>query len=552
MFRNFSLKTHGIFILILLTAFFLRIVNISSNPPAMYGDELTMVLDVNSILRTGHDLTGKFLPLNFEMGGGRPVGYGYFSIPFVAMFGTSELGIRALSVLSGVGIVFLIYFLGKILISKKVGLFASAIMAVSPWDLSISRGGFETHFALFLALLMVILFLYAKKKYWFYIVGALCFGLSINTYSTYKLTLPLFLPFLYWFGDFKGELLDSKKRVYLFFTGVIFFLFALLLFSQALLNNSESRFLNQNILADEEIKKQITQSIIEIRGVLAQNDLFSRLTTNRVWQYSILIGRSYFNNFSVSFLFLDGDKDPLHNMAGMGSLYIVEIITIFLGIGYLSNKRYFRQLILLIIWVLLGPLPTSFIKDPHALRSSFMLPPLILFSGTGAFYLWNKRRLMISKILALVIVAGLLIQFIFMSENLFVTSQNKYDQFWAYPAKQASEIANQNKNKYDRIFLSDRIDAIEFAYPAYTMIDPAVIFKQKRAQVLIGEYKFIEYGNVYIGPIPDSAAERFLDSLSGSTLYIGPENDTKYLEDNYGVVLGKSKQRVLVTKVFKK
>src|SRR3989344_6463133 len=122
------MKYKIILILILTLAFFLRIVNINNNPPALYGDELTMLLDVNSILNTGYDTTGKFLPLNFTMGGGRPVGYGYFSIPFVALFGPGALSIRLLSVLSGVGIVVLVYFLGKILFSKQVGLFAALLV----------------------------------------------------------------------------------------------------------------------------------------------------------------------------------------------------------------------------------------------------------------------------------------------------------------------------------------------------------------------------------------------------------------------------------------
>ncbi|MBI2599374.1 glycosyltransferase family 39 protein, partial [Candidatus Daviesbacteria bacterium] len=317
----------SVLILILALAFILRITGINNNPPSMYGDELTMLLDVNSILHTGFDITGKFLPLNFEMGGGRPVGYGYFSLPFVAIFGPTTLSIRLLSVLSGVGIVFLIYLLGKFLFFKEVGYVAALLTAISPWDLSLSRGGFETHFALFLGLLAVVLFLMAEKRPWFYVISALSFGLSINTYSTYKLSLSLFLPLLLWFTNFKERF--SNNKGYLVASALIVVLFILLLIFQALFTSSETRFLNLNIFAQKETKNQITQSVNEKRNLSSTNQEISKLFHNKLWEYGYLLGTSYLNNFSVDFLFLTGDKNPRHNMASSGSLYMAEIFLIF-------------------------------------------------------------------------------------------------------------------------------------------------------------------------------------------------------------------------------
>ena len=64
-----------ILILILILALFLRIINIQNSPPALYGDELTIALDANSLLYTAKDQLGNFLPLTFAMGAGRPAGY---------------------------------------------------------------------------------------------------------------------------------------------------------------------------------------------------------------------------------------------------------------------------------------------------------------------------------------------------------------------------------------------------------------------------------------------------------------------------------------------
>src|SRR3989338_6504423 len=449
-------------ILILFIAFFLRIVNISNNPPALYGDELTMSLDVNSIMHTGYDTTGKFLPLNFTMGGGRPVGYGYFSMPFLALFGSGALGIRLLSVLSGVGIVVLIYWLGRLIFSKQIGEVAAALLAISPWDLSLSRAGFETHFALFLSLFGIVMFLLAKKRPWFYIVSILSFGLSVNTYSTYKLTLPIFFPLLLWFSNLREIFSNKKNRIVLVLSTVILLLFSSLFLFQVSVNKSESRFLSINIFTQQEIKNRMTEDINERRNLNPLNEKLSKLLNNKVWEYGFLLGRNYLNNFSAGFLFLNGDRNPRHNMAGTGSLYIVELISIFFGIGYLFRKKYFRVMIFIVSLILLSP--------------------------------------------------------------------NTYSRFWAYPARIATEIAVQNKEKYNYIFLSDRIDAVEFAYPIYAAIEPTKVLEQNKSQTQIGEYKFKKYSNVYIGYIPDSQAEKFINSLEGSVLYIGPTEDKKYLK----------------------
>lgn len=518
-----------ILVIIVVLGLLLRFINVDNNPPALYGDELTMLLDVNSILHTGYDTTGKFLPLNFSMGGGRPVGYGYFSLPMVAILGPTILSIRLLSVLSGVGIILLVYFLGKTIICRQVGLIAAGLVAISPWDLSLSRAGFETHFALFLALFGIVMFLQAQKRSWFYIISSLSFGFSINTYSTYKLVLPLFLPILLWFGNFKDIILYKKNRTYLILSVGVMLVFALLLLFQVLLNNSEARFLSINIFTQDEIKSQITQQVIEKRNLSLLPNSFSKILDNKVWSYGFLLGKNYLNSFSTSFLFLEGDKNPRHNMAGVGGLYIVELISIIFGIGFFFRKKYLKEMVFLISWILIAPLATSLISEPHALRDSFMLPPLILISATGLYYLWTLKEKILVKAIIVTVLSGFLIQFIFISENLYFISPNKYSRFWAYPAKKAADVVMENKAKYQYIFLSDRIDAVEFAYPVYGLVKPEKVLEQNKKQVQIGEYKFRKYDNVYIGYIPNSQIEKFTNSLKTSVLYIGPAEDNKFL-----------------------
>ena len=80
---------------ILLLGFAIRVYKITEMP--LYGDELTMVYDTYSILKTGKDATGQSFPITFRMGAGRTGGYIYGSIPFVYIFGPGAWGVRGLS-----------------------------------------------------------------------------------------------------------------------------------------------------------------------------------------------------------------------------------------------------------------------------------------------------------------------------------------------------------------------------------------------------------------------------------------------------------------------
>src|SRR3990172_9832234 len=90
-------KKYKVLLFILLIGFAIRAYRINEVP--LYGDELTMVYDSYSILKTGMDATGQSFPLTFSMGSGRPGRFIYFSLPFVALFGPTALGVRSLSLL---------------------------------------------------------------------------------------------------------------------------------------------------------------------------------------------------------------------------------------------------------------------------------------------------------------------------------------------------------------------------------------------------------------------------------------------------------------------
>src|SRR3989344_7173099 len=83
--------------LLLLTVFggLFRFYHITKNPISLSIDEVAFGYNAFSILKTGRDEYGKFLPLTFKSTGDykNPVPI-YLMVPSIALFGLNEFGIR--------------------------------------------------------------------------------------------------------------------------------------------------------------------------------------------------------------------------------------------------------------------------------------------------------------------------------------------------------------------------------------------------------------------------------------------------------------------------
>lgn len=529
-----SKKSFVILLLIVLFGSLLRFYDIENNPKGIYGDELTAVYDAYSLLKTGMDQKGNSWPLVFELGGSRPPGYVYATIPFVAIFGPNALSARAVSILSGIGLIIVLFFLGKLLLNERLGLIIAFLAAVSPWSLSISRGGFESNFALFVATFATFAFLKGVKEHKWFLLSAILFALSMQTYPTYRLTIPIFLAFLLMLN--KNIILQFKKPIVVFGTIIFISSFLLSLFL-TFGRGKDDRFTNINIFSNPEINTNIITKINSERGLSSLHGSYKNFFHNRFLEYTQVFSKNYLSNFSLDFLFLQGDKIPRHNGSEMSGFYITEIIFMIAGVGFLLKKDK-KLLIFILGWVFIAPLATAFVSGAHALRSSFMLPPLLLFSGFGVYAIFYFKKIIWQKLIVVLLIIFFLANFLLFSERFFFLSANKFYNFWSYPAKEASRIALKNKDRFDAIFLSGNISNMEYAYPVYAKIDPKHVISANNQNTYIGEYRFLKYENVYIGALPYGRIKEFLNNYPGSVLYIGDgENELKYME-NYTLIRG--------------
>lgn len=540
---NWILK-QKIILLILLLAFFLRIYDIDNNPKSMYGDELTLVYDAYSLLKTGQDQKGESWPLFFSMGGGRPAGYIYATIPFTAIFGPTALAARFVSVLSGAGIVFLIYLITSIIISKRVGIFSSLLAAITPWELSLSRGGFESHLALFFGLLGFYLFLIASKKNVFYILSALSFALAMQTYLTYVLTIPFIVLLIAY--SYRKTIFSQKKqfKIYILFLSLLILLGSLS-FSlyTSLSRGSKDRFSNLYIFNQLDLQAQVSEKVGKERNFTPLNSELAARIHNRYLEFANIFFQNYLQNFGLDFLILKGDQNPRHNPPHTGEIFWAGLPLAALGIIFLFNK--FKDTFKLVSgWILLAPIAGSLVGSPHAIRSSFLLPPLIILMGSGLAFIINLKKPGIRgfKIFLLIL---FLIQLPIFLYRFYLLSPNLNASFWSYSAKEATQYALENKNKYKYIILSTSIPDLEFAFIVYGKIDPKDTIYQNFHKTSIDEFKFLKYDNIYLGSIPSTRIKQAINSLAGSVLYLGVIQD-RGLVDNERTVNDKNNNPLFV------
>ncbi len=155
-----SLEKFLLIIIVLLGAF-LYLYKLDTNPPGIYLDEAGTGYNIYSILKTGKDEYGKFLPLAFRLFGSyTPPLYIYLSVPLMAIFGFSIFSTRLLSAISGIFAIYFFYFIIKeleITKSKFTPIIATAFFAITPWLVYFSRVGYEQNLAFLFFLISVLL-----------------------------------------------------------------------------------------------------------------------------------------------------------------------------------------------------------------------------------------------------------------------------------------------------------------------------------------------------------------------------------------------------------
>lgn len=456
-----------ILFLIILIAAVLRLYGLAHFPAGFNADEAALGYNAYSLLLTGRDEHGNSWPVNLEsFEDFKPAGYAYLLIPVIKLFGLTELVVRVPSALWGVLAVVGIYLLTSEILSRRIGLIAAALLAISPWAIHFSRGGWETNMAttlLVFGCFWLITWL-KRPKIYLLIAGGLCLILSMYTYQSARIIAPL-LALGIWLFSFK-HVWSQRKQVLLVAIGVIVLLVPLL--KSLVTSGAASRFEGVGLLADIGPENRAN----ELRGQHAIWDSFLvRVLHNRPFLYTVQFAQNYFDHFNGDFLFVNGDKIERNKIPETGLLYISDIVFLVGGVIYLiRNPRSTTKFIWW--WLLIAPTAAAItFQTPHALRAHNMVIPLIILTAVGIEYMFNLLSKYKIPLLSLIIITYSWQVARYLHEY-YVHYPQVYPQAWEYGFKELVSYVESVKNRYDKILVTDKYDQPYILFLFYSRYAP--------------------------------------------------------------------------------
>lgn len=438
------MKNNLIIFLIIILAFFLRIYKITSIPPSLNWDETSIGYNAYSILKTGRDEWGQFMPVHFKSFGEYKLpAQIYASIPAIAIFGLNEFGVRITPVVYGTLSILLLYLLVQELYKRKeISLISAFLLAVSPWHIQLTRASFESSFSLFW-FLMAVLFLIKglKDKKWL-IVSMIPFVISVYTYNTARVFTPLFL-FVFYLLNFRYLLKNLKYAVFSFLTFVIL---AIPIIPFVLSGDAAARYKLVSITDD----KGLIPRIEERRNLSKLPPVVTKLIHNRYTYNTFYFSKNYITHFTPDFLFLNGASHRQHHVQGVGELYLIQAPFLLFGLFALL-KRKDESLKILLPWLLLAFVPVSMTNDsiPNALRTLIAVPVYQIFTAIGIYEFVKLKKY--TRIILVASTTLFIINFGIYLNNYFVKYPVNYSKDWQYGNKQVVEYIKNNQDKYDLI-----------------------------------------------------------------------------------------------------
>lgn len=434
---------------IVLLAFILRFYRLADYP-AFNADEAAIGYNAYSLIETGKDEHGNPWPIHFQsFNDFKPGLYFYLVLPFVKLMGVTELAVRIPGALIGVATVLALYFLvKKIFKNERLALISSLFLAISPWHLHFSRGGWEVNTATFLMVLGIWLFFKALEKPKYYVFSIISLALSLYAYHAARIIVPLLgigLVVIYW-----KSLKINKKS--LLIAGLVGLILVIPLAKDFTKGAVVSRAAGVGLFADPGPLSRINEQ----RGEHSDfQSIGAKLLHNKAVNYGLALGQNWAEHFWGEFLFLSGDDIQRNKVPETGVFYLTELI--FILIGFIAIAKNSKGWSPILWWLLIAPLAAALtFQSPHALRAQNMAIPLTIISAFGLTTLlsWVKGRKVFYLIIGLAIVWG----FVRYLHLYYIHMAKEYPFSSQYGVKELAAYISENQNKYQKIWVTDRYD----------------------------------------------------------------------------------------------
>ena len=474
-------KSTILLILIIVLGTLLRIIAVDKYPAGLNADEAAIGYNAWSIILTGQDEHKATWPIVFRSFDDYklPV-YFYLVLPFVKVLGLNIWAVRLPCAILGSLSIWLLYLLVKELFREKendrLALLAAFLLAISPWHLQFSRGGWEVNVSTFFFLLSSLAFIRSFKNVNYLFLFAISTVLALYTYPSARVVLPLLMigtAIIFWSDFIK---LFNKQNLKT--TLIALFLAIVLIIpvaTQLLSKSGQARFSGVSVFSDSGPYWRA----LALRNEQPKVNLYVKLINNQYLSYGLQIVQNYLSHYSLRFLFIVGDEIARSKVPGMGQSLISLLPFYFLGILVLlklegKGKRF------VLAWFLLAPLAAAItFQSPHALRAENMVIPLIIIIAFGVdmAYEFIKKINFIPLIYSAVIIFFAVISFDFSYylHQYYVHYPKELPYAWQYGFDQIAAYTQANYDKYDHIVISDRYDQPYILIAFFTKYPPKTL-----------------------------------------------------------------------------
>ena len=467
--KSFLIKNF-LLVVIMAIAAVLRFWQLGQNPPGLFADEASNGYNAYSILKTGRDEYGNFLPLTFRaFGDYNPAFSVYLLVPSIAIFGLNEFAVRFPSALLGTLTIPFTYLLVRKLFSDDshrklqqgrlqqgaslLGLLAAFFLAISPWHLQFSRYDHEANFMLFFSVLAVTLFLYSLKKSIFLPLSAFSFALAINSYQGAKIWIPILMLLI--LVIFYKEIRKFGTKLFLPATIMIISLLPILTnFKQSLIRGNSV-------------------------GIIQTEKPLNTFISN------------YLSHYSPNFLFVEGDLIGRHSISGMGELFVFQIPLVVLGLLALVRLQG-KSKSFVLGWLLLAPVPAALTSPaPHALRSISATLMWSIICALGIYALISVKIKNLQKVAVFTVIISVAIYNFVTYLHLYYAHYPKLKASdWQDGYKQMVQFVNGIKDNYEVIAITNYYTKPYIFVLFYTKYDPATYQRQSQDKSKFDKFEF--------------------------------------------------------------
>ncbi len=462
----------------------LRFYRLGEVPAGFHRDEAFLGYNAYSITKTGHDMSGVFLPLNLQSLVYSPAGYSYLSIPFISIFGLTPFSVRFVSALFGTATILTTYFLVLGLLKKTNVAFASSFfLAISPWHINLSRTATENTIVVFFITIGILLYLsWCRRPVFMRIfLSFLAFSATMAIYQAPRAFLPIFIPLMI---VMLGVPKHRWHTLLVLYIATIILPITFILWSPQL----SLRIKTVSIFATSETQLVLDEQIRE-DGVSAVPRLLTRIFHNKITGYTDQLLKNYFSHFSYDFLFTDKVLPDRYRVPNAGLLYIFELPLLILGIHFLWLKNK-RTALFLFGWVMTGPIGSALTFDdvPNLQRTLLMFPVPSIITAVGAIALINLRtqRNIIRRLLTAGKIALILLgtyNFFFYLEAYYVHQLVHRPWFRQEGYQELVSRVHTLLPKFERAVITNRESAPTIFFLFFGKYDPGNFQRQTHTNV---------------------------------------------------------------------